>query len=73
MFLAGEVHRFLPVVRFQAGAGAVFGALLLAINCAVGIPLPWTVAEVPWVVALSAVILWLTGRRQFPAPSTSPA
>ena len=70
VFLAGDVRRFLPVVRFLAGAGAVFGVLLLAIDCAVGMPLPWTVAEGPWVVALSAVILWLTGRRRFPAPST---
>ncbi len=71
VYLAGDVRRFLPIVRVLAVAGAVFGALLFAIDCAVGMPLPWTLAEGPWVVALSAVILWLTGRRQFPTPSIS--
>ena len=66
VFLAGDVRRYLPVVRFLAVAGVVFGALMLGIDCAVGMPLSWTVAEGPYVVALSAVVLWLTGRRRFP-------
>jgi hypothetical protein len=64
--LAGDLRRYLPVVRFLAVAGAVFGALMLGIDFAVGMPLPWAVAEGPYVVALSAVILWLTGRQRFP-------
>jgi hypothetical protein len=66
VFLAGDVRRFLPVVRFLTVAGVVFGAVMLAIDGAVGMPLPWTVGEGPFVVALSAVILWLTSRRRFP-------
>ena len=66
VFLAGDVLRYLPVVRFLAVAGAVFGVLMLAIDGAVGMPLPWTVAEGPFVVALSAVILWFSGGRWFP-------
>lgn len=65
VFLARDVRRFLPVVRFLAVAGLVFGAVMLAIDCAVGMPQPWTVGEGPFVVALSAVILWLTSRRRF--------
>jgi hypothetical protein len=71
VFLAGDVRRCLPVVRFLAVAGAVFGALLLGLDCAMGMPLPWTVAEGPYVVALSAVILWLTGRKRFPSTAAA--
>jgi hypothetical protein len=66
VFLASDVRRYLPVVRFLAWAGAAFGAMMLAIDRAVGMPLPWNVCEGPFVVLLSAVILWLTGRRRFP-------
>jgi len=66
VFLAGDVRRYLPVVRFLAVAGAVFGALMLGIDYAVGMPLPWTVCEGPYVVLLSVVILWLTGAKRFP-------
>jgi hypothetical protein len=67
VFLAGDLRRYLPVVRFLALAGAVFGAMLLGIDYFVGMPVPWTVEEGPYVIALSAVILWLTGRKRFPA------
>jgi hypothetical protein len=66
VFLAGDVRRYLPVVRFLAQAGAVFGALILGIDYAVKMPLPWTIAEGPFVVALSALVLWFSGRRWFP-------
>lgn len=67
MFLAGDVRRYLPVVRFLAVAGVVFGAMMLAIDCAVGMPLPWTIAEGPYVLAVSAVVLRFSGRRCFPS------
>ena len=41
--------------------------MVLAIDCTLGMPLPWTVGEGPYVVLLSLVILWLTGRERFPA------
>ena len=71
VFLASDLRRYLPVVRFLALAGAVFGALMLGLDWTVGMPLPWTVCEGPFVVLLSAVILWLAGRQQF--PPTDPA
>ncbi len=67
VFLARDVRRYLSVVRFLAVAGAAFGAMMLAIDCAVGMPLPWAVCEGPFVVLLSAIILWLTGSKRFPA------
>ena len=67
VFLAGDVRRYLPVVRFLAVTGAVFGAMMLARDCAVGMPLPWTACEGPYVVALSTVVLWFAGWRWFPA------
>ena len=66
VFMAGDVHRYLPVVRFLAVAGAVFGAVLLGIDCAVGMPQSWTIGEGPYVVALSAVVMWFSGSRRFP-------
>ena len=66
VFLAGDVRRYLPVVRFLAVAGAVFGALMLGIDCAVGMPHLWTFGEGPYVVLLSMVVLWLSGRKGFP-------
>ncbi len=72
VFLANDVRRYLPVVRFLAVAGVVFGALLVGMDFAVGLPLPWTVGEGPWVMALSMVILWLSGRERFPAAGTGP-
>jgi hypothetical protein len=72
IFLAGDVRRYLPVVRFLAVVGAAFGGVMLGIDCAVGMPLPWTLGEGPFVVMLSAVILWLTGRLRFPATAAVP-
>ena len=66
VFLASDVRRYLPVVRFLAVAGAVFGAMMLAIDCVVEMPLSWTVAEGPYVIVLSAVVLWFSGKRRFP-------
>ena len=50
----------------------MFDARLLAVDCAVGMPLPWTVGEGPFVVVLSALILWLTGRKRFLTTSAAP-
>jgi hypothetical protein len=62
LFLARDVRRFLPVVWFLAVAGLAFGAIMVGVDCAVGMPLLWTVGEGPFVIALSGVILWLARR-----------
>jgi hypothetical protein len=67
VFIASDVRRYLPVLRFLALAGIVFGGVLLGVDCAVGMPLLWTVEEGLSTVAFSVVILWMTGRKRFPA------
>jgi hypothetical protein len=60
LFLARDVSRHLPVVRFLAVAGIVFGVLLLGLDWAVEMPALWTLGEGPWVMVLSGVVLWFT-------------
>ena len=65
VFIASDLRRYLPVVRFLALAGGVFGAMMLAVDFGVGMPLPWTIGEGPWIIVLSGVIFWLAGRVRF--------
>ena len=67
VFVASDLRRYLPVVRFLALAGVVFGAMMLGIDMGVGMPLPWTISEGPWVIVLGGVIFWLVRRVRFPA------
>jgi len=62
IFLSLDVRRYLPLVRFLGAASAVMGVLLLGLDLAVGMPVFWTVAEGPPVVALGLVILILARR-----------
>jgi len=62
IFLSLDVQRYLPLVRFLGAASAVMGVLLLGLDLAVGMPVFWTVAEGPPVVALGIVILVLARR-----------
>jgi len=66
IFLAQDVRRYRLVVRFLAVAGILFGALMLGIDRAVGMPVAWTAQEGPFVIVFGAVFLWLT--RQKPSP-----
>ena len=73
VFVANDLRRYLPVVRFLALAGVVFGAIMMGIDWDVGMPLPWTIGEGLWVILLSGVLLWLTGRQRSPATPVEPA
>jgi hypothetical protein len=46
--------------------------MMLAIDLGVGMPLPWTIGEGPWIILLSGVIFWLAGRARFAAAVTPP-
>ncbi len=70
VFVASDLRRYLPVVRVLAVAGVVFGAMMLIVDCSVGMPLPWTIGEGPWIILLGAVILWLSRPLSFPAIPT---
>jgi len=39
---------------------------MLGIDYFVGMPLPWTVGEGPFVIVFSALIFWFIGRKCFP-------
>jgi hypothetical protein len=60
IFLAADVRRYVPVVRFLAVIDAVFGAIMLGIDWAVGMPPFWTLPEGPGTVAFGLLMLWLT-------------
>jgi hypothetical protein len=61
-FVSLDVRRFLPVVKCLAVLGIVFGAGMVVLDLAVGMPTPWTACEGPFVIALSGTLLWLAHR-----------
>jgi hypothetical protein len=68
IFVSLDVRRYLPVVRFLGVAGVVMGVLLFGLDRAVGMPVPWTNGEGPFVVAISVV---LAGRVKTQTPTSS--
>ena len=70
IFVSLDVVRYLPVVRFLGWAGVVMGVLLFGVDRAVGMPVPWTNREGPFVVAISAVILVLARRVKAHTPNS---
>jgi hypothetical protein len=62
LYVSFDVRRHLPVIRFLAVLAVAFGAGMLVLDAAVGLPLAWTLGEGPFVIALGAVLLWLAGR-----------
>jgi len=62
IFLARDISRFLPVVQCFAILGIAFGAIILCLDVAVGMPAYWIMGEGPLIIPLSFVILWLARR-----------
>jgi hypothetical protein len=62
VFLARDISRFLPVIKCFAVLGAIFGAIILCLDIAVGLPVYWILGEGPLIIPLSIVILWLVCR-----------
>jgi hypothetical protein len=58
-FVSLDVRRHLPVIKCLAVLGIGFGAGLLVLDVAVGMPLPWIIGEGPFVILLGGVMLWL--------------
>jgi hypothetical protein len=71
IFVSLDIHRYLPIVRFLGWAGVALGAILFALDRAVGMPVQWTDWEGPFVVAISVVILLLASRAKTPMPTSS--
>ncbi len=64
LFVSFDVRRYLPVIRCLGWLAVAFGAVVLGIDWAVGLPLYWIVGEGPFVMALGAVILWFARRTE---------
>ena len=59
LFLSFDVRRYRPVIIFKALIGVAFGAVMLGLDVAVGMPWHWTVCEGPFVITMGVAILWL--------------
>lgn len=62
LFLSWDLNRYLPVVRFLAVAGIVFGIVVFGIDHFAGMPLWWALGEASSIIVFGVVILWLAGR-----------
>jgi hypothetical protein len=62
LFVSWDVRRYRPLVRFLGSLAIAFGAGMLWLDVAVGMPPAWTVSEGPFLIVLGGVILWLAGR-----------
>ncbi len=61
-FISLDVRRYLPVVKFLAVLGIVFGSGMLVLDIRVGMPPSWIIGEGPFIIVLGGVMLWLAGR-----------
>jgi hypothetical protein len=59
-FVSLDVRRYLPVIKFLAVLGIVFGAGMLILDIVVGMPLFWIIAEGPFIVVLGGTLFWLS-------------
>ena len=57
--LAGHVRKYAPVIRYTAAVGAVFSALITAIDYRLGLPPFWTWTEGPLTLLVCLAILAL--------------
>jgi hypothetical protein len=60
-----DVRRYLPLVKCLGVLSLAFGAVMLALDYLVGMPIWWVFCEGPFIITLGAVLLWLavkTGR-----------
>jgi len=70
LFVSTDVRRWMPVIRCLAVLGVLFGAGMIVLDWAVGLPAWWIAGEGPVVIALGVAILWLasqvTARKEKP-------
>ena len=63
-FLSGDVRRYLPLLRFAAPLTLALGAITIAIDRAVEMPLVWMLGEGVSIFAWSLALWWLVRRLQ---------
>jgi hypothetical protein len=61
-FVSLDVRRYLPLVKFLAVLGILFGSGMLVLDIMVGMPPSWIIGEGPFIIVLGGVMLWLAGR-----------
>jgi hypothetical protein len=71
VLLSRDVRRFAPVIVYVAWAGLAFGALMIGVDLAAGMPLYWILGEGPLIMAESALTLWLARGIQPPSTASS--
>ena len=59
-FVSPDVRRYLPVVKFLAVLGIVFGSGMLVLDIMAGMPPSWIAGEGPFIIVLGSVMLWLS-------------
>ena len=63
-FVSLDVRRYLPLVKFIAILGIMFGVGMLVLDLAVAMPPLWIAGEGPFIIVLGGVMLRLTARVQ---------
>lgn len=66
LFVSRDVSRFLPVIKCLAILAIAFGAIMVFLDTAVGMPAYWIMGEGPIVIVLGVAILWLAHRTRHP-------
>ena len=69
--LSFDLPRHRPTLCFLGVAIMIFGAILIGIDWAEGLPLWWKLWEGPWVMVLGAAIAWPAFRLKPAAAETS--
>ncbi len=62
LYTSFNVRRYLPMICFFACAGFLFGGGMLTLDIVAKMPRSWTMSEGPFIMAMNAVLLWLTFR-----------
>lgn len=60
--VSGDVRRYRPIIRFLGVMNVVFGVITLAVDTLAPLPLLWTLAEGPPLIAMGLVVLYLVGK-----------
>ena len=63
LIVARDPVRHRPIVRYLGVMNIVFGVLLILIDVHAGLPIFWTLAEGPPLVAIGAAVLYLSRPR----------
>ena len=59
LFVSFDVRRYRPVIVFKAALGLLFGAIMLVLDFAIGMPWHWSWSEGPLIIVLSFALIRL--------------